>query len=73
MDNTTRTSFRRAAFYSQLKSTVGNIFVKATALRINLDIDDSPIPSREHTHPSHSQTSLLSTPLSLGTPFPRPT
>ena len=71
MDNTTRTSFRRAAFYSQLKSTVGNIFAKATALRINLDIDDSTITS-EHTHPSHSQTSLLSTSLSLGTPFPTP-
>ena len=30
----------RAAFYSQLKSKVGNIIAKATALRINSDIDD---------------------------------
>ena len=27
--------FRRAAFYSQLKSKVGNILAKATALHIN--------------------------------------
>ena len=40
--------FRRAAFYSQLKSKVGNILAKATALRINLNIDGAPIAS--HTH-----------------------
>jgi hypothetical protein len=66
--------FHRAAFHSQLKSKVGNILAKTTALRINLNIDDAPISSRTHTHPSHSQTSrLLSTSLSLGTPFPRST
>ena len=33
----------------------------------NLNIDGAPIPSRSHTHPSHSQTShLLSSSLSLG-------
>jgi hypothetical protein len=37
---------RRAAFSSQLKSkTVGNIFVKVSALRITLNIDDTPITS----------------------------
>ena len=31
--------YRRAAFYSQLKSKVGNILAKAAALRIHLNID----------------------------------
>ena len=66
--------FHRAAFYSQLESKVGNILAKATALRINLIIDDAPVASHTHTHPSHSQTSrLLSTSLSLGIQFPRTT
>ena len=66
--------FRRAAFYSQLKSKVGTILAKATALRINLNIDGAPIASRSHTHPLHSQTSrLLSSSLSLGIPFPSST
>ena len=59
-----------AAFVFQLKSKVGNIPVKATALRISLNIDNAPIDSDTHTHPSHSQTSrLISTSLSLGIPF----
>jgi hypothetical protein len=63
--------FCRAAFHSQLKSKVGNVLAKATALRINLNIDGAPISSRAHTHPSHSQTPrLLFTSLSLGTAFP---
>jgi len=45
--------YRRAAFSSQLKSTVGHILAKAAALRINLNIDGAPIASRSHTHPSH--------------------
>jgi hypothetical protein len=53
--------YRRAAFSSQLKSKVGNILVKAAALSITLNIDGSPITSRSHTHPSHSQTSRLLT------------
>ena len=66
--------FRRAAFYSQLKSKVDNILAKTTALRININIDDAPIASRARTHSSHSQTSrLLFTSLSFGTPFPRST
>ncbi len=67
--------YRRAAFSSQLKSKVGNILVKASALRITLNIDGTPIASRSHTHPSHSQTSsrLLTSSLSLGVPVPHAT
>ncbi len=51
-----------------------NILAKATAIRINLNIDGAPIDSLVHTQPSHSQTShLLSTALSWGTSFPRST
>jgi hypothetical protein len=50
------------------------MFVKAAALRINLNLDGAPIASKSHTHPSHSQTScLLTSSLSLGVPVPRPT
>ncbi len=66
--------YHRAAFSSMFKSRVGNILVKASALRINLNTDGSPIESKSHTHPSHSQTSrLLTSSLSLGVPVPRPT
>jgi hypothetical protein len=66
--------YRRAAFSSQLKSKVGNILAKDAALRINLNLDGAPIPSKSHTHPSHSQTSrLLTSSLSLGVPVPRAT
>jgi hypothetical protein len=65
--------YRRAAFSSMLKFWVGNILAKAAALRINLNIDGSPITSKSHTHPSHSRTSrLLTSSLSLGIPVPRP-
>ena len=38
------------------------------------DIDDDPIDSKSHTHPSHSETSrLLTSSLSLGVPVPRGT
>ena len=60
--NVDQLRFRRAAFYSQLKSKVGNILAEATALRINLNIDGAPIASRTPTHPSHSQA-LASSPL----------
>ena len=46
--------FRRVAFYSQLKSKVGNILAKATALSTNLNIDVVPFASHAHTKPSHS-------------------
>ena len=63
--------FKRAAFSSQLKSKVGNILVKASALRITLNVDDTPMASRSHTHPSHSQTArLLTSSMSLGIAVP---
>ncbi len=66
--------FRRAAFFANLESKIGNLLAKAAALRINLNIDGAPITSRTHTHPSHSQTSrLLTSSLSLGVPVPRAT
>ncbi len=66
--------YRRAAFSSILKSRVENILDKTAALRINIKLDGSPITSKSHTHPSHSQTSrLLTSSLSLGVPVPRPT
>jgi hypothetical protein len=51
--------FRRAAFSVQIKAKVGSTLAKAAALRINLNIDGSPITSTTHTHPSHSKTSRL--------------
>jgi hypothetical protein len=66
--------FRRAVFLQQFKNTVGLTLGKTPALRINLNLDGAPITSKSHTHPSHSQTSrLLTSSLSLGVPFPRPT
>ena len=66
--------FRRVAFLQQLKSKVGLTLVKVAVLRINLNLDGSPMASKSHTHPSHSQTSrLLTSSLSLGVPVPRPT
>jgi hypothetical protein len=40
--------FRRAAFSAQLKAKVGSTLAKAAALRINLNIDETPITSRTH-------------------------
>ncbi len=66
--------YRLTAFLQQLKNRVDLALAKTAALRINLNIDGSPITSRTHTHPSHSQTSrLLTSSLSLGVPVPRPT
>jgi hypothetical protein len=66
--------FRRATFSSILKSKWGNILAKSAVLRINLNLDGTPITSQSHTHPSHSQTSrLLTSSLSLGVPVSRPT
>ena len=66
--------FRRAAFFANLKSKIGNLLAKGAALRINLNLDGAPIASKSHTHPSHSQTfRLLTSSLSLGVPVPRPT
>ena len=66
--------FRRSAFSGMLKSKCGSILTKASALRVNLNLDGAPIASNSHTHPSHSRTSrLLTSSLSLGVPVPRPT
>ena len=63
--------FLRTTFSSHLKTKVGSTLTKAASLRINLNIDGSPITSRTHTPPSHSQTSrLLTSSLSLGVPVP---
>jgi hypothetical protein len=63
--------FHRSTYSTQLD---GNLLVKTTTLRINLNLDGAPITSKAHTHPSHSQTSrLLTSSLSLGVPVPRPT
>ena len=59
--------FRRVAFAEQLKRRVDLALVKETSLRITLNLDGTPITSKSHTHPSHSQTSrLLTSSLSLG-------
>ncbi len=64
--------FHRAAFSSLLKVKCGNILAKASALRVNLNLDGAPITSNSHTHPSHPQNSrLLTSSLSLGVPVPR--
>jgi hypothetical protein len=66
--------FHRVSFTVNLKAKVGSTLTKVAALRINLNIDGSPINSKIHTHPSHSQTSrLLTSSLSLGVPVPRGT
>ncbi len=66
--------FLRVVFSPQVKAKVGSTLTKTAALRINLNIDGTPITSRTHTHPSHSQTSrLLTSSLSLGVPVPRST
>ena len=66
--------FKRAAFLGQIKAKIGSSLVKVEVLRVNLNIDDTPITSRSYTHPSHSQVSLLLTSsLSLGVPVPRTT
>jgi hypothetical protein len=49
----------RTVFTSQLKAKTVSILAKASTLRFILSIDGSPIISKSHTHPSHSETSLL--------------
>ena len=46
--------FKRAAFYIGIKSKVGLVLAKAAALRITLNLDGAPIPSRAYTHTSHN-------------------
>ena len=66
--------FHRVTFSSQFKSKVDITLSKVEDLRVIFNIDGTPITSRTHTHPSHSQTSrLLTSSLSLGVPVPRET
>jgi hypothetical protein len=50
--------YLRTAFSSILKSRVGNILAKVVVLRINLNIDGSPIASKSHTHPATLRINL---------------
>jgi hypothetical protein len=62
-------NFHHTVFSSELKSNLENILTKTAVLRITLNIDGTPLTSRSHTYPSHSQTSrLLISSLSLGVP-----
>ena len=64
--------YNRTAFLRQLKSKIVSSLAKDATMRVNLNIDGTPITSRSHTHPSHSQASrLLTSSLSLGVPVPR--
>jgi hypothetical protein len=68
--------FRRTAFSSGFNGKVDLALAKTVPFDINLNLDVSPIASKSHTHPSHSQTSRLprlTSSLSLGIPVPRPT
>ena len=66
--------YHRTVFSSILKSRVGNILDKTTALRVTVNLDGSPITSKSHTHLTYSQSSrLLTSSLSLGVPVPRST
>jgi hypothetical protein len=46
--------FPSLTFSSQVNSKVGNTLTKVVVLRVNLNLDESPITSKSHTHPSHS-------------------
>jgi hypothetical protein len=66
--------FRLAAFVQQLKIRVGLDLTKEASLRITLNLDGTPITSKSHTHPSHSETSrVLTSSPSLGVPVSRST
>jgi hypothetical protein len=66
--------YKRVVFSSQIRVKVGNILAKATSLRITLNVDDTHVASRSHTHPSHSQTArLLTSSMSLGITVPHAT
>jgi hypothetical protein len=61
-------------FSTTLKGKVDSTLVKTTLLRVNLNVDGTPITSKTHTHPSHSETSrLLTSSLSSGVPVDRGT
>ncbi len=49
--------FKGTVFLGKLKTKIGSNLAKAAGLRVNLNIDGTPITSPSHTHPSHSQSS----------------
>ena len=51
--------FRRAAFYSALKSKVGLIAAKAAALRVNMDADRCMVASLAASRHTHSHAPAL--------------
>ncbi len=56
---------------SRIPSRIGILLVKSDTLRINVNIDGTSVSPRSHTHPSHSQPSLLLTSsISLGVSVP---
>ncbi len=66
--------FKRVTFSSHLRDKVDNILAKVAALGITLNVDDAPVASRSHTHPSHSQTApFLTSSMSLGITVPHAT
>jgi hypothetical protein len=68
---TSSTSDTRISLNSS-KSGLDLTLVKESVLRIMLNLDGTPITSKPHTHPSHSQTSrLLTSSLFLGVPVLR--
>jgi hypothetical protein len=66
--------FRRAAFYSSLKSKVGLIAAKAAALRINMNTDSCLVASRTASRrlASSHATSLINSSLSHHLPRTQP-
>jgi hypothetical protein len=56
---TPKSRSRSLCLSNSKKSKIGNNLAKAAALRISLNIDGTPLTSRSHTHPSHSQTFRL--------------
>ncbi len=67
-------NFLHSSFSDQFKTKVGSTLTKAVDLQGYQNMDGTPITTRTHTHPSHSQTSrLLTSSLSLGVPVPRAT
>jgi hypothetical protein len=55
----TNFQFLRVTFFSQLKSEVGNILTKVAALRMNFNIDETPVASRSHSPITHSKLSPI--------------
>ena len=57
--NSAQFHYLRSVLSSQFKSKVGSTLPKTTDLRVNINLHGTPITSRTHTHPLHSETSRL--------------